>query len=407
MDLHRSQMITLARGRFGSPASLVMEHVRGRGLMVRDEVADAAGLSAATVTRTVTALTGAGLLRERPDHTRAGAVGRPSVPVEIDPEQYVVVGVHLGRRVVTVALGDLAGTVRAHRTLPRRPEDPVDLEEIGVVGADLLAGLDGARPLAAGLVAPWRDLGLGPDATARDLHEVLGLEVATADHIAAVAATEFLHRRSGTSGVTLYVYARNTVGYAIAVDKGFQTEVSRVGSLTHYPTGSRADCSCGRTGCLEATASDHAVLSRARAEGLLDGAGQGQPGIEALLAAAATGDPRAHALLSERARTLGRVAAVVRDMVVPHRVILVGQAFTRYSPVLAEAIASFEESTALGPTELEFTRFGAGIQAVSACTVALGPVYDDPLGLTPRRTSRRDPAEPGADPACTTGRRSA
>lgn len=383
MELHRSQMITLARGRFGSTASLVLEHVRAHGPASRDELTQAVGASPATVARTVTALAGAGYLRER-DGRRTGAVGRPGVPHEIDTAGHLVLGIHLGRRVATVAVGDLTGRVLAHRTVPREPADPVDaayLETLGGAAVEMLRGLPGRRPLAAGLVAPWLDLGLDPQETGAVLHDVLGLEVATADHIAAVAAAEFLHKRTGTPGVTLYVYARNTVGHAIAVDKGFQTEVSRVGNLTHFPTGSTAACGCGHTGCLEATVADHALVTRAREEQLLEsGPGQGQHGIEGLYAAAATGGVRAHALLVERARVLGRVAAHIRDMVLPHRVILVGQAFTGYSPAIADVVSSFEQTTALGRVDLQLTRFGAGIQAIAACTIGLGPVYDDPLG---------------------------
>jgi hypothetical protein len=67
----------------------------------------------------------------------------------------------------------------------------------------------------------------------------------------------------------------------------------------------------------------------------------------------------------------------------PHRVVLVGQAFTAYEPGLEVAVGAFTDQTALGDVEVSFTRFGAGIQATTACTVALGPIYDDPLGLAP------------------------
>lgn len=339
----RSPIITVSRGRFSPAAAQVMEQVRGARSASRDEIAAASGLSIATVGRTVTQLVESGLLRERPDRARAGVTGRPGVPVEVDPSHYVTIGVHVGRRIATVALGDLTGRVLASRTV-RRPlgADP-DLEHLSRVAATLLGALPGRVPLAAGLVAPWREIGLVPTEREAELQELTGLLVRTGDHISAVAASEFLHRRHGTGGLTLYLYARDTIGWSVAVDRGVQTDVTRAASLTHYPTGSAVRCACGRTGCAAATL----------------------PTLTPL----------------ERARTLGTLAASVRDMLSPDRVVLVGQAFTGDPELLDVIVDCYEAHSALDrPVPVSFTRFGEDIQAISACTVALGPVLDDPLG---------------------------
>lgn len=372
--MHRSPMITVARGRFGSTAAQVLERVRIGGLVSREEIAAGTGLSTATVGRAVGQLAAAGLLRERPDRVRAGAVGRPGVPVEVDPSRYVTLGVHLGRRITTVAVGDLTGRVLAHETLQRGLDEPApSVEFLGAAAARLLGRLPSRAPLAIGLVGAWRALGLEPGPTGVALHEATGLDVRTGDHIPAVAATEFFHRRSGTPGVTLYIYARDTIGFAVVVDKGGQTEVSRVGHLAHLPTGSNISCPCGRTGCLEATAGDDALAAAARRAGLISGT------VEELYAVADR--PAARELLIGRARVLGEAAAVASDMVDPDRVVLVGQAFTGCPQVLGVITSTFDAASALGPVPVSFTRFGAGIQAITACTIGLGAVYDDPLSL--------------------------
>lgn len=378
-----SPMITVSRGRFGPAAAQVLEHVRASGVAHRDEIASSTGLSLATVGRAVGQLTEAGLLRGCPEKVRPRGLGRPGIPVEVDPDRYLTIGVHLGRRIATVALGDLAGRVVASDTIRRHPGSGPDLETVSRRAAALLSGVPGRVPVAAGVVGSWRELGFSPTAVGAELQDLTGLDVRTGDHIAAVAATEFLHRRHGTPGVTLYVYARDTVGFAVAVDKGAQTEVSRVGSLTHFPTGSGAACWCGRTGCLEVTAGDEAVLRAARDAGLLEGGAT--MSIERLYAAA--GEPEVLALLRSRARLLGQVAASVRDMVAPDRVVLVGQAFTGCPAVLDDITGAFA-SPALGDVPVSFTRFGAGIQAIAACTIALGAVYDDPLGIVPGQQPR-------------------
>ncbi|CAN5178456.1 ROK family protein [soil metagenome] len=376
-----SPTIIVTRGPLGSAAAQVLEQVRAGGVLHRDEIVARTSLSVATVGRTVGQLVEAEILRQRPDRTRMGGVGRPGMPVEVNPARFVAIGVHVGRRIATIALCDLAGTVVAHRTLERPSGESPDVAELSRAAAGLLGRSPGRVPLAAGLVAPFGELALDRARLGLEFHELTGLEVVTADHIPAVVATEFLHRRQGAPGVTLYVYARDTIGFAVAVDKGVQTEVSRVGSLTHFPTRSAVECSCGRTGCLEAAAGDAATLTAAAATGLVP-----EPSIEKVYAA--VDEPAIGALLRNRARTLGEAAAVVRDMVTPDRVVLVGQAFTGCEAVLHDIREAFHDATALGELPVSFTRFGDGIQAVAACTIGLGPVYDDPLGIVAKTGTR-------------------
>ncbi|KRF12361.1 hypothetical protein ASG90_15400 [Nocardioides sp. Soil797] len=387
----RSPTVVLTRGRFGPAPGRVLEQVRGGRVVTRDQLMRSTGLSAATVTRAVTSLVDGGVLRERPDLVSVGATGRPGLPVDVDPDEYVVVGVHLGTRLLTVALGDLAGGVIATRTQEREPRDQPDFTWVGASVIDMLRQLPRRVPLAAGLVAPFSELGHDPHASGEALHDVLGLEVATSDHIAAVAAAEFIHRRHGTGGSTAYLYTRNTAGFAVAVDKGDQTEVSRVANLAHFPTRATARCGCGRTGCFQAAASDHTLAHAAREAGIV-----ARPEIELVHRAAADGLLGAQRLLAERARLLGETAAAVRDMIDPDRMVLVGQAFTAFPAVLDEVVAAFGGATALPPMDLNFTRFGTEIQALAACTIAMGPVYDDPLAALPAhrrpRASRRTTA---------------
>jgi hypothetical protein len=83
-------------------------------------------LSHATVNRQVTRLLEVGLLRERPDLVQAGAVGRPRVPVEVDPDGYGVLGIHIGLRRTTLAAGDLRGRVLGAAEVPNPIGDPAD-----------------------------------------------------------------------------------------------------------------------------------------------------------------------------------------------------------------------------------------------------------------------------------------
>jgi predicted NBD/HSP70 family sugar kinase len=379
-------MLVLARGRNGSGPARILEQVRRGGAVTREELARLTGLSPATVARTVVPLVEEGLLRERPDLLREGVVGRPSAPLEVHPDQHAVLGVHIGKLTTTVGLVDLTGRLVAQTRLATTSAGAELVSRVVQRATALLAESPDRSVLAAGLVAPWRDIDQDRDDLTARFAAATGLEVATAHHVAAVVAAEYLAKRQGTSGCTAYVYARETAGFALATDLEDRTEISRVAALSHFPTSSDVRCACGRTGCLEAVASDHSLAERAHAAGVT-----ARPGIDALHAAARAGSRSAHRMLCERARVLGSTAAVLSDMVSPDRVVLVGQAFTGYPPALEEVSEAFRATTTLPPVDLSFTRFGTGIQAVAAGTVALGPIYDDPLRSVGRVDRIRPP----------------
>lgn len=163
----------------GSPASRVMELVRRRGVIKREELARRTGLSTATVARAVSALVEAGLLRYAIDRTSDRGVGRPGTPLQVDTRRFVVVGVHLGRRVATVALGDLSGQVLDTRLSPHRS---LMVAELGALVTELLASVPARQPLAAGVVAPWQALGWDRSRVEDEVHDLLGLDVCARSH---------------------------------------------------------------------------------------------------------------------------------------------------------------------------------------------------------------------------------
>ncbi|MFN7244435.1 MAG: ROK family protein, partial [Dietzia cercidiphylli] len=102
----------------------VMRTIRFRGPVTRPEVAASTGLSVATVSRATAALLSSGVIRERPELMHDGSVGRPSIPVEIDPAGPVVVAVHIGLSRCVVAISDLACRILSEYAIPTPGRDP-------------------------------------------------------------------------------------------------------------------------------------------------------------------------------------------------------------------------------------------------------------------------------------------
>jgi predicted NBD/HSP70 family sugar kinase len=384
------------------PGAAVLDAARRAGPICRDELATATALSHATVNRQVARLLETGLLRERPDLVPAGAVGRPRVPVELDPDEFGVLGIHIGRHRTTLAAGDLRGRVLDAVEVPTPSGAPADV--VTLLTARLRrfgARWPGRRMLRVGLVLGGRPVPAGrPDPVGELAARFAGSDVVVVPQLAAMVGAETLLARHPADGTTLYVYARDAVASVLTVDGALPGPTAGTGTISHLPVGGAARCHCGATGCLEASVGDASVAAAAHTAGIV-----GAPDIAEVIAAAERGGLAAHELLVERAVLLGRGVALARDVLDPDRVVLLGQAFTGYRPGLAHVRESFAATSVLAPLVPGVSSLGAAPQALAACTAALRPVYADPLAAV-RGARPRDSAPGTAGAASYAGGRS-
>ncbi len=388
----------------------VFRAVRLRGPVGRDTIAQVTSLSIATVNRQVIALLEAGLLRERADLAVSGAIGRPRVPVEVNHEPFLTLGVHIGARTTSVVATDLFG-----RTLDV-VEIPTPLSGQGPALASLAGGArrylgrwHRRRPLWAGVAIGgvvdgatgqvdharlgWKQAPVGPA-----LAEALGLPVSVASHVDAMAGAELLlgmrrfvagpsTKPSAKSSTSLYVYARETVGYALVIGGRVHSPASGPGTIANLPANSAL---LGGSGQLESTVSDEAVLAAARRlriiPGIAPGARAGGPGmaITELLRAARNGHRQVNELLAERARVLGETVALLRDLLNPDELVVGGQAFTEYPEGMTQVEAAFAGRSVLPPRDIRVTAFGNRVQEAGAGIVSLSGLYADPVAAMRR-----------------------
>lgn len=388
-----------------SAAACVFAAVRRRGPLGRDAIAALSGLSIATVNRQVSALLGAGLLRERPDLVAAGAVGRPRVPVEINREPYLTLGVHIGARTTSIAASDLLGrTLDAVETpTPGGPQSAA-LASLAESARRYLSRWHRRRPLWVGVAIGgvvdnarghvdharlgWSQAPVGPAFAAE-----LGLPVSVASHVDAMAFAELLlgNRFSDEkpcAGTSLYFYARETVGFAQVINGRVHTPASGPGTVAGLPVQSEL---LGGSGRLESTVSDEAVVGAARKLGILPQSGPNSS-IAALrrLARQDDGEQSAAAreVLAERARVLGNAVALLRDVLNPDDVVVGGQAFSEYPEALQCVRAAFDEYSLLSSRDIRMTTFGNRVQEASACAVSLSGLYADPIIAARRAVNR-------------------
>lgn len=394
-----------------SAAAAVFRAVRLRGPVGRDVIAGVTSLSIATVNRQVISLLEAGLLRERADLAVSGAIGRPRVPVEVNHEPFVTLGLHIGARTTSVVATDLFG-----RTLDK-VETPTPLSPAGPALASLVesasrylrrwqrrrllwvgVAIGGTVDSATGHVdhprLGWRQAPVGSV-----LADALGLPVSVASHVDAMAGAELLlgmRRFAPTTPTSLYVYARETVGYALVIGGRVHCPTSGPGTIAGLPAHSEL---LGGTGQLESTVSDEAVLAAARRLRILPPANRPNGSSTAmtdLVRVARAGNRQAKELLTERARVLGDAVALLRDLLNPDELVVGGQAFTEYPEAMEQVEAAFAARSMLPARDICMTAFGNRVQEAGAGIVSLGGLYADPLGAM-RRAGALNPRQPASD----------
>ena len=138
-------------------AASVFGAARLRGPIARDVIAQVTQLSIATVNRQVTALLDAGILRERADLAVSGAIGRPRVPVEVNHEPFLTLGIHIGARTTSIVATDLFGrTLDAVETPTPRGAQAAALASLAGSARRYLSRWHRRRPLWVGVAAGRR-----------------------------------------------------------------------------------------------------------------------------------------------------------------------------------------------------------------------------------------------------------
>jgi predicted NBD/HSP70 family sugar kinase len=158
---------------------------------------------------------------------------------------------------------------------------------------------------------------------------------------------------------------------------------SAAGDIAHLPLDDvRTSCPCGRLGCFQAAVSERTLAARAARDGII-----AEPSFPMLLAALRAGEPRTVHLFRQRARLVGRVAALLFDVINPE-VLVVTEAGALFAPeCLAELRTEVRARSHVcrdpESTVVTTSFSGPEVLGVAAGAVMLDAVYADPLGLRP------------------------
>ncbi len=155
------------------------------------------------------------------------------------------------------------------------------------------------------------------------LRRALDLPVVVENNVNALSVAEKLFGQGRGFDDFLVVTIGNGIGAGvIAGGSILRGRAGGAGDIGHVPVVADGPlCQCGNHGCLEALIGQGALVSAARAAGVIEG----YEGIDQLRAAADAGDERAQAIFASAARLLGRVLAGVVNVLDPELVVLLGE----------------------------------------------------------------------------------
>lgn len=332
---------------------LVLNAIKA-GPTSRAEIAEETGLSPATVSNLTVELIDEGLVHE------TGVIetsrGRPPVLLRINSRARYVVGVKVMPAALVAVVTDLDANVVLDRTLDGFGESgsPADgahpsaavvverlaqlvddiVEGAGIRRADLLGvgvGLAGIIDSNAGICrySPffgWRDADLAGPLEAR-----LGLDVHLANDVDSLTIAEqwFGHGR-GTDHFAVVTVGRGIGAGFVFNGRFYGGHAGGIGELAHVtvaPDGPA--CACGKSGCLEALASDVALADAARAA-VASGthttlSTAATITLKTIVAAAEQGDAVARDLLAASGRWLGLGIGTLVNLFNPQLLIVAGE----------------------------------------------------------------------------------
>lgn len=316
----------------------LFETVLTRGPLSRRDAARLTGLSPATVTKLVKPMITHGYLVE--EDREAGVPGRPQIPLRVDPARHYTVGLKLMPTEIVGVVVDLHAEVQSSHRLKYTDDSlpgvlgaieeitavlldrsPIARERLLGVGIGLGGHVNG--PLGVLHRSPffdWRDVPLAKLAAER-----LGMPVVIENDVNALAVAEQWFGAGAAFASFLVVTVGAGIGAGLVLDgklwHGVGGGAGELGHMIVQPDG--PECPCGKRGCLEAVASDTAIV-RAMA-GPAGPAGSRITRVSQVAAMAHAGDPDARRVFGQAGVALGRAIAALLNLLNPPMVILSGE----------------------------------------------------------------------------------
>ncbi|MGA8113078.1 MAG: ROK family transcriptional regulator [Actinocatenispora sp.] len=358
----------------------ILAELGSAGPLNRSQLAARLRLGPATVTDHTRRLVAGGYLRELPPE--AVGVGRPRVPLQVVADSAYTLGLQVNSRQMVSVVVRLDGTVAQRDTTAFDPgTDPLgqlaDAARRILATPDLGGRIRGVGVAVPGIVDPrtglvrmasrlgWTDLPLGAG-----LGEALPVPVLVDNELRASTTTELLFGTGRDHDDFLVLGLGDGVGMGIVLHRRLHRGPDgSAGEFGHTPVSTDGPyCVCGARGCLEAYASEPAIVLAARRAHLIgpsDGLAEVQDD--------APRNPALRALLAGTGSVLGRAVAGVVNLLAVRAVTVIGECHLLWQHLEPGFTAAIDASVLPPLRGLEVTArpWPASVRARGAATLVL------------------------------------
>jgi predicted NBD/HSP70 family sugar kinase len=311
----------------------ILDAVKRFGALTQVELADATGLSTATVSIIVKELTAAGVVTTSP----VSRSGRRALQVALARQLGLVAGIHFASRMLRVELSDLTGHVIAEQHMPLPADHRADtgmdraalligdmLESIGAA-AEELRGVgfaiaapvdhrDGTLPVR-GIQRGWDEVPIAASMSRRLAKAVF---VDNDANLAALA--EYRFGAAQGAGLGVYVYVGHGVGAGILVRgqllRGAGGTAGEIGHIRVVENGTI--CHSGNRGCLETVVNAPAIVESLRAS-------HGNLSLRDVVNQSLAGDLGCRRVIADVGTHVGVALAALVNVVNPDLIIVGGE----------------------------------------------------------------------------------
>jgi N-acetylglucosamine repressor len=377
--------------------SSVLNTIRTMGPISRKEITKHTSLSAATITGITAVLIDEGLVFEKETGDSSG--GRRPILLALNKQSRYMIGVKLSVDHITAALTDLEATVLNKRTvqLPSHDLQPT-VEALGQVVTDLIVnqeiskdkilgvgiGLAGIVDAENGVlrhspIYGWRDVPL-----VDLLQQQLDIPIFLDNDVNTFTLTEkWFGLGSGIDNFLIVTVGRG-VGMGMVMNgslyHGSRGGAGELGHTVIDPSGPL--CACGKRGCLEAYASDPAMLNMAAEAYKRGELPQPVKTVEDLLSLAEQGNPAVQKIFRTAGSTLGQGIANLINIFNPELIILSGEG-VRYGDHLfkpmREALQGLAMPGLIDDTQIVIDAWDDDAWARGAAGIVLEKLFKFPL----------------------------
>lgn len=331
--------------------ALVMHAIMAHSPISRVGIAERTGLGRSTITGIINILLKEGLVDEIGSADTAS--GRKPILLTLNQRALYAIGIKLAPQSATVALVDLKAEVIELDEVALSPAHGADevvstiqqtVESIAAragVAKEKLLGVGVVMPgvvdPATGLAVASYFLGWANVPIRELLAEALGLPVYVDNDANAAALAEALYGAGQGAQDLLGLTVGIGIGAGVIIDgqihRGARFSAGELGHVCMVKDGPL--CACGRRGCLEAVASDVAIIRSARAEvaagnsPMLRSLARGHLELitrEIVVEAAKAGDQMARGVLAEAGQWLGIAVGNAVNLLSSSRVVVGGEA---------------------------------------------------------------------------------